>query len=343
METLQLLESLCTAHGVSGSEHAAAEVAMNALKPYAESVWSDDYANVYAHIRSAKEGEPTLLLEAHLDEIGLVVTGITADGFLKVAACGGIDRRLLLAQEVLVLGKEPISGIVSTIPPHLSDGGEDKAPEVSDISIDIGCTKEEAEQLVEPGDVVVFPSGFHVLSETRVSSKALDDRSGCAAILIALERLKDAKLSCGLDVLFSVQEEVGLRGAKMGGWNCHPDCAISVDVSFATTPDAKPYTTFPLGEGALIGRSPFLSKSVTNRLIELAKEEQIPYHLEVMGGSTGTNADALQVIRGGVSAGLVSIPQRYMHTPVEMIDLRDLDAVANLLAAYAKTYGGCAK
>lgn len=339
MEPLELLQTLCTAHGVSGAEDSAAAAAKELLLPYAQEVWTDDYHNVYARIREAKPGEPTLLLEAHLDEIGLMVTHITEEGFLKVVACGGIDRRLLLAQEVLVLGEKPLCGIVATIPPHLSEGGEEKAPEMSEVFVDIGCTREEAESLVTPGDAVVFPSAFRKLSDTRVSAKALDDRSGCAAVLLALEKLRGEDLSCGLCVLFSVQEEVGLSGAKMGGYRLHPDCALSVDVSFATTPDAKPYTTFPLGEGALIGRSPVLSKTVTQTLISLAKEAQIPYHIEVMGASTGTNADALQTLCGGISMGLVSIPERYMHTPIEVIDLRDLDAVANLLAAFAKTYG----
>lgn len=336
-----MTEALCGETGIAGAEHAAAQLASKLLEPMAEAVSVDAFHNVIGVVRTPKAGEPTVLLEAHLDEIGMIVTHIDDSGFLKVAPCGGMDRRLLLGQEVLVQTDPVLSGVVATIPPHLNDGDEENIPQVEEIAIDIGYSKEEAEKRVHPGDLVLLRASFRKLLGTRVSSKALDDRIGVVALLQVVERLCNAQLHCGLSVLFSAQEEVGLRGAKIAGHRLTPDLIVALDVSFAQTPDSDPVSSFPLGGGVLIGKSPVLSRPVFDRLEEIAKRENIPYHTEVMGGSTGTNADVLGIERGGTPVGLLSIPQRYMHSPVEIVDLKDVQATVDLLCAYLQAeFGG---
>lgn len=336
-----MAKALCTVTGVAGAERPAAELAAHLLQPLAEAVSIDAFHNVTGVIRAPKPGQPTVLLEAHLDEIGMIVTHIDEKGFLKVAPCGGMDRRLLLGQEVLVQTEPPLSGVVATIPPHLNDGKEDQIPKVEDIAIDLGFSKEEAKKRVAPGTLVILRSAFHTLLGERIASKALDDRIGVVAILQAVEWLQEVSLACGISVLFSTQEEVGQRGAKMAGYPLQADLILSLDVSFAQTPDSDSVSSFPLGGGVLIGKSPTLTRSVFERLEEVAKERGIAYHAEVMGGSTGTNADTLGVERGGTQIGLLSIPQRYMHTPVEVVDLQDVRATATLICAYLQAeYGG---
>lgn len=339
MELVELLENLCAAPGIAGAENGASQLALQYLKRHANTAYIDDFNNVIGIIRKPLEGEKTVLLDAHIDEIGMIVTSIDRQGFLRVANCGGVDRRLLLGQQVTIYAKEPVPGIVATLPPHLTGSDDRKVPEAEEILIDIGRNKEEAEKIVRPGDRVAINSVFHKLLGNRVSSRALDDRSGVAAILMALEQIRGKTLSCGVSVLFSAQEETGERGAAIAGYALDPDIAISIDVSFAHTPDAPEHRCGKMGNGVMIGIAPTLNRDISDRFVKLAQAVEIPYQLEVMGGTTGTNADTIGIQRGGIQTGLLSIPQKYMHTPIEMIDLKDLKAVSNLLAAYLLTFG----
>lgn len=340
MDLLQTTKTLATAVGVSGQETAVSAITQSLLSQYTDKVEIDAFHNVYATIKPTPANGQTVLLEAHLDEIGMIVCHIDDKGFLKVAACGGMDRRLLLGQEVQVHCNTTLSGVICTLPPHLS-AGDDSVPKMEDIAIDIGMSADRAKQAVSIGDIVTLKGAFKQLLGTRIASKSLDNRIGVVAVLQAVEQLQAVPLDCGLQVLFSVQEEVGLRGATMGGYRTHADWVISVDVSFGTTPDSDSLHSFPLGEGTLIGASPYLTKEKTDLLRATAKQANIPYHIEVMGGSTGTNADTLGVQRGGSQTSLLSIPQRYMHSPIEVIDMVDVQATADLLvAALVATFGG---
>lgn len=338
MELREMLETLCNAPGISGNETNAAQTALEYLKEYAPDAAADAHHNVYGEVCPAPDGQPKVLLDAHIDEIGLIVTKVDSAGFLKAAACGGVDRRLLLGQEVAVYGRETLSGVIASMPPHLASG-EKKVPEVDEILIDIGMDAEKAAAVVRPGDRATLVSGFHDMAGSRVVSHALDDRSGVAVLLRALELLKGKKLNCGLSVLFSAQEETGERGAAIAGYGLNPDIGIAVDVSFAHTPDADEDKCGKLGKGVMIGIAASLDQEISNTMRAVAEEKGIPYQTEVMGGMTGTNADAIGVLRGGARMGLLSIPLRYMHTPVEMIDLNDCEHTAQLLAAYIEQIG----
>lgn len=332
------LKALTGLVGVSGDEFAASNAAAELLKQYAEDVSVDAFGNVTGFVRSARENAKTLMLDAHIDRVGYIVTYIDDKGFLSVGACGSPDVKTLLAQSVTVHGKGAVCGIVSTLPPHVQK--ESGVPEVGDISIDIGMTKEQAEKVISLGDRVTVNSEFKELCADVVSASAVDDRSGVCAILAALDMLKGADLAYDLAVSFSAQEETGERGAKQTAFRVQPDECIAVDVSFGRTPDSNPKETAELGSGVMIGFSAALDKEMSNNLRKLAKEKQIPFTEEIMPDSTGTNADAVGVSGKGVKCCTLSFPIRYMHTPVETVNLNDIKSTAKLIAEYAM--GGAA-
>lgn len=331
MNLEQTIIQLADTSGVSGDETKAAELAFEMLKEFTDDCYIKN-GNVIGHF-GTKGAKSHILIDAHIDQIGFVVTYITDDGFLKVSNCGGIDRRLLLAQQVTVLGKEPVTGIVCAIPPHLSTD-ESSVPEMDEICIDIGMTKEMAEKFISFGDKVVFATSCKKIQGDRITGAALDDRCGVAAILRALEIVKDNKLDYELTVMFSAQEELGERGAKIGVFDIEPDIALAVDVSFALTADDSEIKCGKMGSGCMIGFAPTLDKELSQQFKAIAEKKNMPYQIEVMNGETGTNADRFSVNKSGVKAVTLSIPLKYMHTPVEMISLSDVENTAQLIAAY---------
>ena len=333
MELLKTLGELCAACGVSGNETAASAKAAEYLKSYAD-VTTDCFGNVYGIVGTHDPSKQTLMLEAHIDEIGFIVTYITDEGFLKISPCGGSDERVLTASQVTVCGKENITGIVTSIPPHLQKDGESDGS--GSYYVDIGMTKEKAESIVSQGDRVLVENKLVLMQDHLVTSKALDDRCGVAAILLALDKLKDKTTEYNLCVLFAAQEETGERGAKTGAYKLSRDLAAAVDVTFGKTHFESDDSTGQLGAGVMIGISPSLSRELSDAFISSAKTAQIPYQLEVMPGKTGTDADKISVTRAGVKTVTLSIPLRYMHTPVEVIDLRDVEYTAQLIAEFAK-------
>ncbi|HEX2938703.1 MAG TPA: M42 family peptidase, partial [Ruminiclostridium sp.] len=293
-----------------------------------------------ATVKKAKEGKPNILLEAHMDEIGFVVQTIDDDGFLHIGKVGGNDLRVLLGSEVTVFGKEPLYGIFCCRPPHLSSRDDyKKVPELDELAIDIGLSHDKAVEKVKPGDYITLRQVPAGILNGAMTGKALDNRAGVAVVLRCLE-LCAAKIDCGLCAAFTLSEELGCRGAVTAAYSAAPTHAIVVDVSFGYTPDAPREKCGDLGKGPMIGVSPTLSGEVTSMLFELAKEKNIPYQTEVMGGETGTNADSVSISRGGVATGLVSVPLRYMHTAAEVIAVADVEYTAQLMAAAVERIGG---
>lgn len=324
-----LVLSLAAARGVSGCEGSAAELAKNELSQYM-SVRSDALGNV---IGECGDGNINVLLDAHIDQIGMVVTEITDKGFVKVCKCGGMDSRVLAAHEVVILGKEPVFGVVTSTPPHLKDKDDDnKAAKFDDISIDIGMTADEARAFIASGDRVVLKGVQSELVNGYISSPSLDDRCGVASILRCLELLRDKKHNCRLTALFSVQEETGGSGASVGAFAIQPDIAIAVDVSFGTAPDVSKEKSGALGGGTMIGFSPVLDNALSNCLKKIAKEKDIEYQIEAVGSRTGTNADNIQNTGIGTRMGLLSVPLRNMHTGVEVVNPEDIESTARLMA-----------
>ncbi len=331
MELKEVISVLSEAHGASGSETPAAKAACVMLRSLCPDAHIES-GNVIGTFGEKREGLPHIVLDAHIDQIGFVVTSITGEGFVKFDQLGGIDRRLIAAQPVIIHGKRDIPGVICSVPPHLSNGAD--VVKYEDTAIDTGLTHDELAELVSEGDSVTFDVKCRSLLGERFTGGALDDRCGAAAILYALELMQGTQTRFNVTVIFSCQEEVGERGAKIGAFQLDPDIAVAVDVSFAMAPGESEKKCGKLGEGPMIGISPSRSREVTDGLIAAAKKNDIAYQLEVMNGSTGTNADRYSVNRCGCKTCTVSIPLRNMHTPVEVIDLADVRHTAELIAAY---------
>lgn len=330
MDYQAVLRELTAAPGVSGDEREIGQTAARLFAAFGE-VSTDALNNVLCEMRGTSGRR--ILLDAHMDQIGLVVLEITPEGFLRAAPCGGADKRVLCASQVTVYGKEPLFGVVTSTPPHLQRDGESaKAPET--VLIDIGLSQERAQTLVSPGDRIALRHRFFTLSGDRISAPALDDRAGLAVLLGAMEILKAEGCPDTVTAVCSTREETTEGGAKAAAFRANADLCLAVDVSFAKTPDSKAELCGVLGAGPMIGYAPSLTRTVSEGLCQAAKESGIPYQSEIMGGLSGTNADGIACEAGGVQTGLLSVPLRYMHTGIEEIALQDVENTARLLAAY---------
>lgn len=334
MDIKNTVVMLSEAAGASGNESLAAELALDMLKKYCPDAEIKN-GNVIGKFGKFNESLPSLVLDAHIDQIGMIVTYITDEGFVKIGNLGGIDRRLLPAQQVVIHGKRDIKGVICSVPPHLSSG-KNEVISFSDAAVDTGMTKSELEENISYGDTITFDVKCRSLIGSRITGGALDDRCGVASILYALELLKEQKTAYNVTVIFSSQEELGERGAAIGAFEINPDIAIAVDVSFAFAKGENEQKCGYLGKGPMIGISPSLSREISHKLIDTAKNSKIPYQLEVMNGLTSTNADRYSVNREGAESCTVSIPLRNMHTPVEVIDISDVEFTGKLLAEFIK-------
>lgn len=339
MNLREITIDLCSVSGPSGFEAPARELAAELLKPYVDEISVDYMGNLIAVRRCGLPNSKKLLLDAHIDEIGLIVTGYEK-GFLRFASLGGVDPRMLPAREVRVLAPEAIYGVIDTMPPHVLSASEmDKSLSADKLFIDVGMSEETVKEKIPLGTPVVFAAKAEPFGETKICGKALDDRSCVAIIIKALEKLQNKELPVDIYVLFSSQEEVGLRGAKAGAFAINPDLAIAIDVTHAHTPDAKKHETLEMGGGAAIGVGPNMNQNITDALIRIAKDKEIPYQIEVAPGRSGTDAWEIQVSREGVSTALLSLPVKYMHSPVEMMDIEDANAIVQLVTEFAVRVG----
>lgn len=342
MNMKQLVFDLCGSPGVTGREEAAAETISRFLSSFG-GVYAAGNGNLFGEFcGSSREADaPHVLLDAHMDQVGMTVARIDRDGFVHFVKCGGVDPRILVGKPVVIYGKKRVKGIISCMPPHLTGKDDKKAPAIEEMQVDTGLSKEKVQQLISLGDRILVNYAPVELLGGRVASPALDNRAGVAAILRCLEILKEEKepLTCKLTVLFSVQEEFSGSGAATGAFRCSPDEAVVVDVSFAQTPDCKEDNTAPMGSGVMIGLAPSLSPRMSQSLLRLAEKNSIPYTRDVAGGRTGTNADQISCIGKGVDTALLSIPLRYMHTAVEVVQLSDIEETARLMAAYVRQCG----
>lgn len=332
MELKKRLLSCAAVQGISARENAIAEYLMQELHSINILSHLDTNGNVHGRIESRDKGAKTVLLEAHMDQIGLMVSGIDETGRLKFVNLGGVDERTLCGMEVTVLGKHPLYGVIGAVRNKISEGEKPKNPTIEELRIDAGLDRETVQAQVKVGDAISIYASPRELLGDKISGTAMDNRAGVTAILDCLERLAGKSLPCHLEILFSTGEELGLQGAYTGVTPGMADMAIAVDVTFGTTPDTKEENgVFPLGCGAVIARGPSLHDSYTKQLIELAKEKQIPYEIEPIPASSGTTAWAIQTVGRGIPTTLISIPLRYMHTNVETLAVKDVQAVSDLL------------
>ena len=339
MDIKELCFSLCEKNGTSGDESDAAVYAESLLSEYMQTK-IDVSGNV---VGTTGEGKTHILLDAHLDQIGLVVKHIDDKGFLLVDKVGGPDLRVLTGAEVIVHGKEDIFGVISSVPPHLQKGdSKNEGIDLKTMAVDIGYSKAEAEKLIGIGDRITLKTPNLEMLGNKIVSASFDDRCCIAVILRALELTKGKLNNLKLSVLFSAQEETSGTGAKTGSFSLMPDMAIALDVGFGNDPYTDQSQTISLGKGPSIGISPTLDKILTNELKVICKEKDIPYQHDVMGGRTGTNADSINNTGCGIKTALISIPLRYMHTGCEVISIDDVENAAKLLAEFLlKKDGEC--
>jgi endoglucanase len=334
-----LLHDLLFARGPSGHEGPAAQVWRDAASGFAE-VHSDTLGTSFARVR-AGEGAPTLAIVGHIDEIGIAITNIEESGLLSFSTIGGFSPEMLAGVRVSIAGREgDVPGVIGRriIPPEKrSERGK---VEVSDLHIDIGAkNREDAARLVRAGDAGVWVGEPLELPNGRFASKSMDNRLGAYVALEAARRVAEGG-GAQVDVVgvAAVQEELGYYGARTAAFSLDPDVAIAIDVTYATDVpggDPKAAGKIDLGSGAAIGRGPILHTGVTDLLTQVAEQEGIAHTFEVLTNRTHTDADAVHVSRAGVPTGLVSVPLRYMHSPIELASLDDLEAVIALVVAFA--------
>jgi putative aminopeptidase FrvX len=338
LTTPDLLDKLLRAGAPSGYEGPAAEVWREAAS-FAEL----SFDGIGSSIARVGEASPLLAVVGHIDEIGLVITHIDEKGFLWFAPVGGWDPQILVGQRVEIRGKNgPVPGVAGRKPIHLLEADQrKKVVELKSMHIDIGASdREEAEELVRVGDPVVIATEPMAVAGDRLVSKAMDNRLGAYVALESLRRCAEGDGPGGsFAAVASVQEEIGLFGARTAAFQLRPDIAIAVDVTHATDApgvDEKEIGSHPFGSGPAIGRGSTLSPKVFELLVEAAEAEGIEHSVSASGRGTSTDADVLQISRSGIPTGVISIPLRYMHSPVEMVDLRDVEATVELLAAFGR-------
>jgi putative aminopeptidase FrvX len=332
------LEKLSNANGVTGRENQIRDILTQLLKPHADEVTLDKLENVIA-IKKGKQNTPKIMLAAHMDEVGLMVKTITKDGFLQFTKMGGIDDRILPAQKVTVLSKKGnCQGVIGSKPPHIQKEEErKKIINYDDLFIDIGAeNKEDAVNMgVAIGDPVAFDIKYQNLGKDTVIGKAFDNRAGCITMVETLKLLKTT--DCTVCAVGTVQEEVGLRGAAAAAFGVDPDLALALDVTIAgDVPGVREFdTSVKMGKGPALTISDsglITHPKILRWLIDTAEQEKIPFQLE-SGLLGSTDAARISITRQGIPSGAVSIPTRYIHSPVGMLNLRDIENSAKLTAA----------
>ncbi len=346
MSLVENLEKLSNAYGVAGREDEVRELLRQMLSPHVDEVKEDKMGNLVGIIRGKSE-HPKIMVAAHMDEVGLLVKNITREGFLQFAKIGGIDDRILIAREVVVLtDRGLVKGVIGSKPPHiLKEEERKKVIEASDLFIDVGASsKEEVEQMgIKVGDFVAFDLKFWRLKEDVVVGKAFDDRAGCAALVEVAKALweQKEKLRSTVYLVGTIQEEVGLRGAATATYSIYPDVGLAIDTAIAgDVPGVKEAEApIKLGKGPALTVADaglITSPKLLRVLIEAAEESKIPYQLE--SGTAGTtDAARMAITREGVLSSVIAIPTRYIHSPASILKLSDLEnAVRLTLAAIEK-------
>lgn len=341
--SLDFLRRILETPSPSGYESPIQELVRQYAAPFADELRTDVHGNVIAAKNPGAARR--VMLAGHCDQIALAVQHVDDEGFLHVIPIGGWDPQILVGQRMTVWTEGgPVFGVIGRKPIHLLDEEErKKVPKLKELWIDIGAAdKEEAETLVRVGDAATVELGFRTMRNNMAASPAMDDKCGAWVVLEALRRADKKKLACAVYAVSTVQEEVGLRGAATSAFGIDPHVGIAVDVTHATdcpTVEKKEEGDVRLGKGPVVYRGPNFNPKVVRELIATARDHGIPIQMGASGRPPGTDAAAIQVCRAGVAAGLVSIPNRYMHSPVEMISLDDIDRAADLLARFVESIG----
>jgi endoglucanase len=342
-ESLQFLKTLINTPSPTGHETRGQRVWLDYVSPFADTTYSDAYGNCVAVLN--KGGSPRLMLAAHADEIAMAVNYIDPEGFLYVRKMGGVDPAITKAQRVIIHSRNgPIHGVVGNVAPHLTKmEGDSKLPKIHDLFIDIGAgDAKEAEKLVRIGDPITLAAEFELLRNDLAVGRAFDNRIGTFAVAEALRQLRSSKTKLKAEVcaVSNIQEEVGLLGARQIAYSLQPDVALVVDVTHATdypTVSKTQHGNIHIGHGPTLTHGGCNHSEVVARIETVAERCKIALQHEAMSSSSGTDTDVIFWTRGGIASALISLPDRYMHSPVEIVSLKDLEQIPELLAAFAQS------
>lgn len=334
MDEKKLLTDLCSVMTVSGFEERGHRQIKEILAPYFDEIRPAGVAGLACISKCGKENAPTLLIDAHLDEIGMIVTDIKDDGLLTVGSLGGVDRRTLTAGEFVVYAKEELTAIAVKAPAGLRSGNA--LPSMNDLLLFTGKTKEELSDLgVKVGTPIGYKKEFFSLNDDLFFAPSLDNRAAAVAATIAVEELKGKDRGCDICLLLSSQEESFGAGFKTGAFAVNPDEILVVDVDLGNTPETDKNKTVEVGAGPSIAISVQTDRALTKRLFAVAKEKEIPHQPAMNVRSTGTNASAAPFLMDGIPCAAIGVPLKYMHTPREALSIKDLQNTGKLIAAYA--------
>ena len=337
-KSLEFLKELTNTISPSGFEQEAVEVWRKRTKIFADEIKSDVHGNAIAVLN--KGGKPRIMLAGHIDEIGYMVKFIDKEGYVYFSTIGGVDLHLVPGQRVWFKTKKgKVLGVIGRKPAHLlEDEEKKKISKIEELWIDIGAKDEkEAKSILDIGDPAVPAVGFEELRNDLVVARGFDDKAGAFVVSETLRLLSKKKIKTSVYGVATVQEEIGLRGAKTSAYGISPDIGIAIDVTFAAdvpSMDKRKIGDIKIGGGPVINRGPNITSKIFDLFIETAKQEKLPYQIDGTPNATPTDANAIQLTRAGVATGLISIPNRYMHTPVEVVNLKDLENIAKLLSAF---------
>jgi endoglucanase len=341
-ELLPFLKDLLSAPGLSGHEDPAARIIETRWAPLVHEISRSNVGSLHGLRRGTGVSttlsagpRPSVMIATHMDAIGLMVTGIAEGGFLRVTSVGGVDVRVLPGQRVTVHGREPLPAVVAQpigrlLPPDLGDG---PVP-LEYLLVDTGLPPKKVAELVRVGDVVSYASEPVELAGEVISGHTLDNRASVAALTVCLEELQTRPHVWDVWAVATVQEETGLTGGYTSAYHIHPSIALAVDVTFAKGPGADGWQTVPFGKGPTLCMGPNVHPALFKGLKDLADKLEIPYQVEYAPRHTGTDAFATQVTTEGIPSAVIGVPLRYMHTPVEMVALKDIQRAGRLMAEF---------
>lgn len=338
--SLNFLKNLVNTPSPTGHETRGQRVWLDYVNQFADETFSDAYGNCVAVLN--KGGGPRIMLAAHADEIAMAVNFVDENGFIYVRKMGGIDAAITKAQRVVIHTRNgAIKGVVGNVAPHLTkQEGDPKPPKIHEIFIDIGCdNRKAAEKIVRVGDPITLTDEFDILRGDLAVARAFDNRVGTFAVAEALRLLKESKTKLNAEIcaVSNVQEEVGLLGARQIAYSLQPEIALVVDVTHATdypTVNKAQHGDVQIGKGPAITHGGCNHPEVVKRLEEVAEKKNIPLQHEAMSATSGTDTDVIFWTRGGIASALISLPNRYMHSPVELVSLKDLEMIPQLMAAF---------
>ena len=340
-ESVTLLKQLISVAGVSGDEAPVRELVEAAWRPLADEVHTSRLGSLHAlHRGTGSEPRPKILYVAHMDAIGLMVTGLRA-GFLRICELGGMDPRILPGQLVTVHGRKELPGVVVQIPEQLRPAKTGSGPgKLDHLLVDVGLKASEVERLVRTGDRISFAQSPIELSEEYLAGHSLDNRASLAALTQCLQALQGRATDWDVWFVASVQEETSYGGAYTSAFQLRPALAVAVDVTYASAPGSPAHLTFPLGKGITLGWGANIHPGLHRAFEALAKRLEIPYKIELLPVFSGTDGWAMQIVAEGIPTMIVSIPLRYMHSPVEIVALKDIARAGRLLAEFAVQLDG---